>query len=97
MSRSMPSIFLDKKGEVKAVFGAAGGFFIPSAIVMVKTISQFILREKQSIFSLEIFHDYFKKTISIIPHYLIRTNFRADKFSRGFIFAQLSQKFEIQY
>jgi len=34
MSRSMPSIFLDKKGEVKAVFGAAGGFFIPSAIVM---------------------------------------------------------------
>lgn len=35
MSRSMPSIFLDRKGEVKAVFGAAGGFFIPSAISMV--------------------------------------------------------------
>lgn len=34
MSRSMPSIFLDKKGDVKAVFGAAGGFFIPSAISM---------------------------------------------------------------
>eukprot|EP00795_Rhopilema_esculentum_P004505 gene4505-20752_t len=34
MSKSSPTIFLDKKKNVKGVFGAAGGFFIPSCLTM---------------------------------------------------------------
>ena len=36
MSKSSPTIFLDKKKNVKGVFGAAGGFFIPSCLTMVR-------------------------------------------------------------
>ena len=35
MSKSSPTIFLDNKKNVKGVFGAAGGFFIPSCLTMV--------------------------------------------------------------
>ena len=38
MSKSSPTIFLDKKKNVKGVFGAAGGFFIPSCLTMVRFI-----------------------------------------------------------
>lgn len=34
MSKSSPTIFLDKKKNVEGVFGAAGGFFIPSCMTM---------------------------------------------------------------
>lgn len=34
MSKSSPIIFIDKNRDVKAVFGAAGGFFIPSCLTM---------------------------------------------------------------
>ena len=35
MSKSAPIIFIDKDRNVKGVFGAAGGFFIPSCLSMV--------------------------------------------------------------
>ncbi len=35
MSKSSPIIFLDKNRDVVGVFGAAGGFFIPSCLAMV--------------------------------------------------------------
>ena len=38
MSKSSPTIFLDKKKNVKGVFGAAGGFFIPSCLTMVRSM-----------------------------------------------------------
>ncbi|XP_065069669.1 glutathione hydrolase 1 proenzyme-like [Rhopilema esculentum] len=34
MSKSSPTIFIDKDRNVQAVFGAAGGFFIPSCLSM---------------------------------------------------------------
>ncbi len=39
MSKSSPIIFLDKSKNVKGVFGAAGGFFIPSCLTMVSRFS----------------------------------------------------------
>jgi len=33
MSKASPTIFLDKHGDVVGVFGAAGGFFIPTALI----------------------------------------------------------------
>lgn len=35
MSKSSPTIFLDKKGAAVGVFGAAGGFFIPTCLIQV--------------------------------------------------------------
>lgn len=35
MSKSSPTIFLDKKDVVVGVFGAAGGFFIPTCLIQV--------------------------------------------------------------
>ena len=37
MSNASPIIFLDQNGNVSGVFGAAGGHFIPTALVMVRT------------------------------------------------------------
>jgi len=36
MSKASPTIFLDKHGDVVGVFGAAGGFFIPTALIQVR-------------------------------------------------------------
>ena len=38
MSKSSPIIFLDKKRDVVGVFGAAGGFFIPTCLIQVSKI-----------------------------------------------------------
>ena len=46
MSKSSPTIFLDKKKNVKGVFGAAGGFFIPSCLTMVKLKAVYLKLKK---------------------------------------------------
>ena len=38
MSNASPIIFLDQAKNVKGVFGAAGGHFIPTALIMVSRI-----------------------------------------------------------
>ena len=47
MSKASPTVFLDKHGDVVGVFGAAGGFFIPTALIQVCL---------SFIFSVQIFH-----------------------------------------
>lgn len=36
MSKASPTIFVDKNDDVVGVFGAAGGFFIPTALTQVR-------------------------------------------------------------
>ena len=43
MSKASPTIFLDKHDDVVGVFGAAGGFFIPTALIQVGGISVTLL------------------------------------------------------
>ena len=47
MSKSSPTIFVDKNDNCVGVFGAAGGFFIPTCLIQVIS---------QSIFSFLIVH-----------------------------------------
>ena len=51
MSKASPTIFLDKHGDVVGVFGAAGGFFIPTALIQVSciasTVFYFLCIEKE--------------------------------------------------